>query len=205
MVDRGRLTLRKIPTQERARMTVEAVIEATARILEKDGLEGLNTNEVARVAGVSIGSLYQYFPNKASLISELFLAQPESMLGALNQVVTTTDPASLVLLAEGIVNAMAVTWTSRGAVGRILARQALGGGCDWPLVTTVFSVQSHVSLAEIRADQGRLAEASALLDNVQSTWHAADADLDLMIRAAAVRVRIGPVQSAVSTLSGDPP
>jgi len=63
--------LRKQPKQERSRVTFEAIIEATARILEADGLAGLSTNRVARVAGVSVGSLYQYFPNKQALVAEV--------------------------------------------------------------------------------------------------------------------------------------
>ena len=50
---------RKQPRQERAKATVDSILEATARILVKSGMEGLNTNAVAEAAGVSIGSLYQ--------------------------------------------------------------------------------------------------------------------------------------------------
>jgi len=52
-------------------VTVEALIQATARILEQDGREALTTNRLAQVAGVSVGSLYQYFPNKESLLAEV--------------------------------------------------------------------------------------------------------------------------------------
>jgi AcrR family transcriptional regulator len=62
---------RKIPKQDRAWSTVEAIIEATTRIIEEDGLEGLTTNRAARLAGVSVGSLYQYFPNKEALVEEV--------------------------------------------------------------------------------------------------------------------------------------
>lgn len=58
---------RKAPTQSRSEKTVAAILEAAAQVLEKDGLEGFNTNAVARRAGVSIGSLYQYFPGKDAL------------------------------------------------------------------------------------------------------------------------------------------
>ena len=57
-------TPRKRPRQERAKATVETILEASARILVKRGFDGFTTNEVATAAGVSIGSLYQYFPNK---------------------------------------------------------------------------------------------------------------------------------------------
>ncbi len=52
-------------------MTVKALLEATTHILLEDGIDALTTNRVAEVAGVSIGSLYQYFPNKASLVAAL--------------------------------------------------------------------------------------------------------------------------------------
>jgi AcrR family transcriptional regulator len=61
------LTPRKIPSQPRAAETVAAIIEAAAQVLETRGLEGFNTNAIARRAGVSIGSLYQYFPGKNAL------------------------------------------------------------------------------------------------------------------------------------------
>jgi len=62
---------RKIPTQPRAEMTVSALLEAAALVLESAGFEGFNTNEVARRAGVSVGSLYQYFPAKEAILLAL--------------------------------------------------------------------------------------------------------------------------------------
>jgi len=62
---------RKKPKQSRSKVTVDALLQATTHILLKDGVEALTTNHVADMAGVSIGSLYQYFPNKASLIAAL--------------------------------------------------------------------------------------------------------------------------------------
>jgi AcrR family transcriptional regulator len=62
---------RKLPEQDRSRATVEAIVDAAAHILVKHGYDAFTTNRVAERAGVSIGSLYQYFPNKDALISEL--------------------------------------------------------------------------------------------------------------------------------------
>jgi AcrR family transcriptional regulator len=62
---------RKRPKQERSQATVEAILTATARILMESGYDRFNTNRVAELAGVSIGSLYQYFPNKEALIFAL--------------------------------------------------------------------------------------------------------------------------------------
>ena len=60
---------RKIATQERSRTTVDALVEATARILVKDGFDKASTNRIAAAAGVSVGSLYQYFPSKEALVA----------------------------------------------------------------------------------------------------------------------------------------
>jgi len=59
---------RKVASQPRSRATVDALVEATARILVKEGFDQASTNHIAEVAGVSIGSLYQYFPSKEALV-----------------------------------------------------------------------------------------------------------------------------------------
>ena len=59
---------RKKPQQKRSVEMNEVILEAATRVLERDGPESFTTSRVAEVAGVSIGSLYQYYPNKASLL-----------------------------------------------------------------------------------------------------------------------------------------
>jgi AcrR family transcriptional regulator len=63
---------RKSASQERSRATVDALVEATARILVKEGFDKASTNRIAEVAGVSVGSLYQYFPSKEALVAAVF-------------------------------------------------------------------------------------------------------------------------------------
>src|SRR5262245_2757752 len=65
------LAARKAPRQPRAQATVEAILAATADLLEKSGYARLTTNHVAQRAGISIGSLYQYFPSKEALCHAL--------------------------------------------------------------------------------------------------------------------------------------
>jgi AcrR family transcriptional regulator len=60
---------RKVASQARSRATVDALVEATARILVKEGFDKASTNRIAEVAGVSVGSLYQYFPSKEALVA----------------------------------------------------------------------------------------------------------------------------------------
>ncbi len=62
---------RKLPKQARSQQTVDAILTATARVLVKDGYDRASTNRIAQIAGVSVGSLYQFFPNKQSLFATL--------------------------------------------------------------------------------------------------------------------------------------
>jgi len=76
-------TPRKRPRQERSKATVETILAATARVLVKKGFDGLTTNAVAEAAGVSIGSLYQYFPSKEALVAALIEQHIEQMNAAI--------------------------------------------------------------------------------------------------------------------------
>jgi AcrR family transcriptional regulator len=79
---RSQALVRK-PKQDRARNTVAVLLEAAARVLAERGWVGFNTNVVATRAGVSIGSLYEYFPNKQALVDAVaieHLAKGEAML-----------------------------------------------------------------------------------------------------------------------------
>jgi AcrR family transcriptional regulator len=69
MARRPATTPRKNASQERSRLTVDALLDATARILVKEGYDHASTNKIALAAGVSIGSLYQYFPSKEALVA----------------------------------------------------------------------------------------------------------------------------------------
>ena len=62
---------RRRPIQRRSRQTVDAIVEAAARVLARHGYAAATTNRIAERAGVSIGSLYEYFPNKDSILAAL--------------------------------------------------------------------------------------------------------------------------------------
>ncbi len=79
MAARPRTTARKKPAQKRSHETVDAIVEATARVLKRDGYDRMSTNRVALAAGVSIGSLYQYFPSKEALVAALMERHVEQM------------------------------------------------------------------------------------------------------------------------------
>jgi AcrR family transcriptional regulator len=86
---------RKLPRQERSQLMVEAILQAAARVLERESLAGFNTNRVAEVAGVSVGSLYQYFPNKESLITALIDQAQTALARDLEALVAQLEGKSL--------------------------------------------------------------------------------------------------------------
>jgi AcrR family transcriptional regulator len=71
MPRRPRTAPRKKPRQERSLATVDAILDATARVLCTTGYDRASTNRIALAAGVSVGSLYQYFPSKEALVAAL--------------------------------------------------------------------------------------------------------------------------------------
>ena len=75
-----RPSLRKIPGQARSAETVRIIVEAAARILEEGGLGAFTTNAVAERAGVSIGSLYQYFRGKDALVGALIVRETSLLI-----------------------------------------------------------------------------------------------------------------------------
>jgi AcrR family transcriptional regulator len=76
---RARLNPRKEPRQERSRATVEVILAAATRVLCKHGYDGATTNQIAEQAGVSVGSLYQYFPNKEAIVGALIERHDDEM------------------------------------------------------------------------------------------------------------------------------
>lgn len=63
--------MRREPRQGRSRQTVHAVLGAVPRVIRREGVDAVTTNRIAEAAGVSVGSLYQYFPNKKAIFSAL--------------------------------------------------------------------------------------------------------------------------------------
>ncbi len=98
-----RLQLRKEPAQGRSRATVDAILEAAARVLVERGYEEMNTNLVAEAAGVSVGSLYQYFPHKDSLIAELIDRRADAEREFMAQWIAGLEPTSLEVVFERVV------------------------------------------------------------------------------------------------------
>lgn len=83
------VVVRKKPQQQRSRKMVDALIDATGRCVIDHGVEGLTTHHIAEAAGVSVGSLYQYFPNKEALLAALMDRLANDTARALGHLPTT--------------------------------------------------------------------------------------------------------------------
>lgn len=87
--------MRKRPQQQRSRQMVDTLIEATARTIARHGLDATTTPLIAETAGVSVGSLYQYFDGKEALIAALLDKLARDVTRMLNQRVVLTEQVTL--------------------------------------------------------------------------------------------------------------
>jgi AcrR family transcriptional regulator len=82
---------RRIPSQARSEETIRIIFEATAQVLSDCGEGALTTNRIAQRAGVSIGTLYQYFDSKEAIVLAMLAREREQILSTLDILLTNTD------------------------------------------------------------------------------------------------------------------
>jgi AcrR family transcriptional regulator len=102
----GKLAARRRPTQRRARQTVEAIMDAVVRILKREGGKAVTTNRIAEVAGVSIGSVYQYFPDKRAIFTALHQRHIEQIDRLVETTLVRHAESSLEELVRAMIEAM---------------------------------------------------------------------------------------------------
>lgn len=115
---------RKRPVQARSKATVTAILDATARVLVEEGFERASTNRIATVAGVSIGSLYQYFPHKDALIQALLERHVRASIRAVSDELEAAAGLPLRDAARRIVDVMLRMHAVDPALHRVLMEQA---------------------------------------------------------------------------------
>jgi AcrR family transcriptional regulator len=123
MPRRPRTSERKLPSQERSKMTVDALVESTARILADEGYEAANTNRIAAVAGVSIGSLYQYFPSKEALVASVIDRQNEEVMVFFRHTMGKVSDQPLKVAARELVATMVEVHRLNPKLHRVLVEQ----------------------------------------------------------------------------------
>jgi len=123
MARRIRTAPRKEPSQERSRVTYEAIVAATARVLVKDGYDALSTNRVAREAGVSVGSLYQYFPGKEALVAAVMEQHAARMQAHIEERLANVGASGPLEVATELIRAMLEAQRKEPRLQRALAEQ----------------------------------------------------------------------------------
>ncbi|MGD0527323.1 MAG: TetR/AcrR family transcriptional regulator [Polyangiaceae bacterium] len=106
MTRRPRTTPRKKPRQQRSQDTVECILDATARVLCSTGYDRASTNRVAMAAGVSVGSLYQYFPSKEALVAALVDRHVEQMTALVTAKLAEVSTAPLDVAVRTMIDSM---------------------------------------------------------------------------------------------------
>jgi AcrR family transcriptional regulator len=97
---------RKRPLQQRSQATVDAVLEATLQVLKRDGAQALTTTAVAARAGVSVGTLYQYFPDKDSLVMALKVQYFQALVTTLRAAARSVEGQPLEQALPEIIGAL---------------------------------------------------------------------------------------------------
>ncbi|HVP68678.1 MAG TPA: TetR/AcrR family transcriptional regulator [Anaeromyxobacteraceae bacterium] len=123
MARRIRTAPRKEPAQARSRVTYDAIVAATARVLVKDGYDALSTNRVAREAGVSVGSLYQYFPGKEALVAAVMEQHAARMQAHIEERLAKVGDAGPLEVATALIRAMLEAQRQEPRLNRALAEQ----------------------------------------------------------------------------------
>jgi AcrR family transcriptional regulator len=134
---------RRIPRRVGSLATVEAIFEATARILQSRGREGLNTNLIAETAGVSIGTLYGYFPNKQAILLAMARREMDALrdrvaAALLDETGEEPDPV------RRAVRALVQGYGRRGKVRRILMETLFAHGGSEEMARPVYEIADLV-------------------------------------------------------------
>jgi AcrR family transcriptional regulator len=102
-----RALTRRVPKQQRSGQTVEAVLEAVQRVLKRHGAEAITTNRIAEAAGVSIGSLYHYFPDKKAILAVLHERHVDEVRHVIERTMAHCTAASLEEFTRELVERLA--------------------------------------------------------------------------------------------------
>lgn len=111
---------RKLPRQKRALAKIDALLDAAAAVLIDTGYDRASTNSIAKRAGVSIGTLYQYFPTKEAVVLALAERHSDQEFGALRKILVSAGRLSLAEAARLIIGAVAAMHEVNPALHRIL-------------------------------------------------------------------------------------
>lgn len=140
---------KKMPRQSRSTATFEAIVDAAAHILREDGYGALTTNRAAERAGVSVGSLYQYFPNKEAILAELSRRHELELERGMADVMARADAMSLVDIVTALIEDNARAHCHDPAMHKVLFEETPPiGPDDWRDGFGARAVEMVVTLLE---------------------------------------------------------
>jgi AcrR family transcriptional regulator len=114
---------RKTPLQARSKLMVETILDATARVLVEEGFSRTTTNRVAERAGISVGSLYQYFPSREALVAAVAQRFSEGMKARLEQQLAKAKGGSLESALRNLLNGISETHAANPELARVLTTE----------------------------------------------------------------------------------
>jgi AcrR family transcriptional regulator len=132
---------RKSPVQARSTASVDAILEATIQVLLEVGKERLTTTRVAFRAGVSVGTLYQYFPNKGALLQAVLKRHMDSVAEAVELVCEAMKGHSLEEMATALVTTFLDA--KMRAVKESVALYSVSSDIDGATVVNEMQIRSH--------------------------------------------------------------
>lgn len=120
--------MRKDPHQARATLTIQIIFEAAAQIIQSDGLAGLSTNRVAEHAGYAVGTVYQYFHNKESLLLAMAMHELDAAALATHEVMQKADACGLDDTLRAVVQVWLQVFGGRHRVQRLVMQSVMAHG-----------------------------------------------------------------------------
>jgi len=150
---------RRIPRQARAAETVAAILEGAAQVLEAGGLAAFTTNAVAERAGVSIGTLYQYFANKNALLLALAQQEMEGTLAEVGRALRGESDPSMEGRVRAMVRAVINAFRGRARARKAVVQAILAQGSGIELMAPV---AAFIAAAGAEVGSGPLAVLPAL-------------------------------------------
>lgn len=145
---------RRIPRQQRAAETVAAILEGAAQVLEAGGLAAFTTNAVAERAGVSIGTLYQYFADKDALMQAIAEREMKTTFARIAATLRDEGPTSREERVRGVVRAVINTFGGRTRARKAVVQTVLSRGGGALFHAAVAEFLSRNSLDLITEEQG---------------------------------------------------
>jgi AcrR family transcriptional regulator len=158
---------RRTPTQDRARETLSAIVEAAARVFAADGLRGSTIAHIADVAGVSVGSLYQYFPSKQALVLAVHERETNEMVRRFFEIVAVYGLEDIPGLLRASLASLLERYDRNAALYRVLFHEVprvAGMGPNLRVdVVGIRSVRIALDVAKDRLQPRDLDAAASLL------------------------------------------